>query len=80
MGGRVLDPGWLAEVLLAVAARCLHMGPCHRYPPTLIPGKKIPYACIGALGRSGSQASLGALAQIGHATTGRRTQHELGKR
>jgi hypothetical protein len=68
----VLDPGWLPGVLEAIAVRCLQLGPCHRYPPTPVPGNKIPNACIRALGRSGSEASLRALARIGHATTDRR--------
>lgn len=63
----------------AVAVRCLQLGPSHGYPPTPIPGKKTPYACIRALGRSGSEASLRALAQISHTTTSRRTLHELDK-
>jgi hypothetical protein len=68
----VLDPGWLPGMLEAIAVRCLQLGPCHRYPPTPVPGNKIPNACIRALGRSGSDASLRALARIGHATTDRR--------
>jgi hypothetical protein len=75
----VLDPGWLAGVLEAIAVRCLELGPCHGYPPTPVPGKKIPYACIRALGRSGSGASRRALARIGHATTDRRIRQGLGK-
>jgi len=59
--------------------RCLELGPCHGYPPTPVPGKKIPYACIRALGRSGSEASLRALARIGHATTDRRMLQGLDK-
>ena len=57
--------------------RCLQLGPCHGYPPTPVPGNKIPNACIRALGRSGSQASLRALARIGHATSDRRILHGL---
>jgi hypothetical protein len=57
---------------LRQAMRCLQLGPCHRYPPTPVPGNKIPNACIRVLGRSGSEASLRALARIGHATTDRR--------
>jgi hypothetical protein len=75
----VLDPGWLPEVLEAIAVRCLELGPCHGYPPTPVPGKKIPYACIRALGWSGSEASLRALARIGHATTDRRILQGLDK-
>ena len=75
----VLDPGWLPGVLEAVAVRCLEFGPCHGYPPTPVPGKKIPYACIRALGRSGSAASLRALARIGHATSDRRMLRGLDK-
>jgi hypothetical protein len=68
----VHDPGWLPGVLEAIAVRCLEFCPCHGHPPTPVPGKKIPYACIRALGRSGSEASRRALARIGHAATDRR--------
>jgi hypothetical protein len=75
----VLDPGWLPGVLEAVAVRCLEFGPWRGYPPTPVPGKKIPYACIRVLGRSGSEASLWALARIGHSTTDRRMTQGLDK-
>jgi hypothetical protein len=72
----VLDPDWLAEVLLAVAVRCLQLCPGPSYPPKPVPGTKIPFACFRALGQSGSEASLRALAQLGQATTNRRLLQE----
>jgi hypothetical protein len=66
-------------VLSVVAVRCLRLGPGRAYPPTPVPGTKIPFACFRALGQSGSAASLRALVQLGQATTNRRLLQEPGK-
>jgi len=73
----VLDPDWLAEVLPAVAVRCLQLCPGRSYPPKPVPGTKIPFACFRALGQSGSDASLRALVHLGQATTNRRLLQEM---
>jgi hypothetical protein len=72
----VLDPDWLAQVLSAVAVRCLQLCPGRTYPPKPVPGTKIPFACFRALGQSGSDASMRALVQLGQATTNRRLLQE----
>ena len=75
----VLDLPWLPEVLRAVAVRCLRLCSGHVFRPTAVPGERVPYACFRSLARSGSDASLIALARIGRASTNRRVMRELTK-
>jgi len=80
LGVIVSDHGRLRQAALEEGWRLgSDRPPCHGNPPTPVPGKKIPYACIRALGRSGSEASLRALARIGHVTTDRRMLQGLDK-
>jgi hypothetical protein len=65
----VADPPWLADVLGAVAARCLRLCSGHVFRDTAVQGEKIPNACFRALATSGSDASMTALARIGRATS-----------
>ena len=75
----LLDPPWLPDVLRAVAVRCLRLCSGHVFRPTAVPGEKVPYACVRSLARSGSDASLTALARIGRSSANRRVQRELAK-
>ena len=75
----LLDPPWLPDVLRAVAVRCLRLCSGHVFRPTAVPGEKVPYACVRSLARSGSDASLIALARIGRSSANRRVQRELAK-
>jgi len=75
----LLDPDWLPEILSAVAARCLRLCSGHVFRDTPVPAEKIPYACSWALARSGSDASMLALAKIGRATANRSVLRHLGR-
>ena len=75
----VLDPDWLPDVVRAAAVRCLRLSAGSRFHDTAVPGEKITYACFHALGASGSDAALVALARIGRATTSRSVHKQLEK-
>ena len=75
----LLDPDWLPELLQEVAVRCLRLCSGHVFHWTPVPGEKVPNACFWSLARSGSDASVVALARIGRATANRTVLRQLRK-